>query len=83
MQIATTLDCGAIDELDVIVYWDHQPYEAAVLNPIEDAEPGCAESAEISSVTTEIGGVQVELLPLITAYDVNELETECLESLNG
>lgn len=81
MQIATTLDCGAIDEIEVIVYFDYQPFEAAVMNPIEDAEPGCAESAEISSVTAEIGGVQVELLPLITAYDINELETECKESV--
>jgi len=83
MQIETTLDCGAIDEIDVIVYWDHQPFEAAVLNPIDDAEPGCAESAEIHSVTAKFGGVNVDIMNLITAYDLGELETECLERLNG
>lgn len=83
MQIETTLDCGALGEIDVIVHFDYQPREEAVMNPIEDAEPGCAEAADISSIIGSIAGIQLDLRFATLEHDIGTLETECLESVNG
>ena len=79
--VKTHLDCGALGELDVIVQFDHEPFESTVIHPADDAYEGCAESAEITSVIAILDDIEVQLMDKIAAYDISLLEEVCLESL--
>ena len=83
MKFDTYISCGILgEELPASVYFDYEPAEEAVLYPIDDAYPGCAESADIHSIVVSINGYAVEVLPLIDEIDLGELEEECLEAYN-
>ena len=81
--VKTYLDCGALGELDVIVQFDHQPFEPTVIHPVDDAYEGCAESAEITSVIAILDGIEVQIMDKIAAYDISLLEEAAMESLDG
>jgi hypothetical protein len=73
-KFEATLDFGAAGEKDVIVYFDHQPFEAE-----ERDYPGCPEAYIIGSVTTEFNEVTTETLQELSKYDINQLEIEAGE----
>jgi hypothetical protein len=79
MKFETTLDCGAIDQLDVTVDCDFEKGQKLIINPIEEAQEGIPDYFIINSVTAVIDSETVELLPLITEYDINQLEIEAGE----
>jgi hypothetical protein len=77
----TVLDCGALGELDVVVEYEYSPAEKPDYEEGHMTYPGCDECYEITSVKAVIDTETVELLPLISEWDVNQLEIECKESM--
>ena len=76
----TTIDGGAIQDLVVIAYFDYQPFEAVEYEEGRAVYPGCPEAVTLISVTTIIDKQKIEILPLLTDWDIQELETECKEN---
>jgi len=83
---ADVIDLGEAGEVEVEVSYDYQPYEAPVMNPIDEAHPGCAESAEINSIVVtdvEHPFCNVEILPLVSAEWLKECEDRILSENHG
>jgi len=81
MNYETTIEAGLFEEFEAKIEFDYQPKEEQVLYPVEDAYPGCAEAANITSVEIFVGGAWVETLSSLSTFAIDELETECLENL--
>ncbi len=70
---------GMNDEIAIVCHFDYEPAEPEVLHPIEDAYPGCAECATISSVHFNINGNLSYVTGLIDEVFMAELEEACLD----
>ena len=81
MQFTHTLDCGDIGEIDATVSFDYEPAEEMVMYPNEDAHPGCAEMATVTSVMGTINNIYMELLPLLSEEVIELLAEAALESM--
>ena len=69
-------------KVSATVYFDYQPREEAVMNPIELAEPGCDEEASITDVTITIEGIKMSVLSLMPSFYVTELEERAIAWIN-
>ncbi len=69
---------GMAEEIDLVIDYDYEPAEPEVLHPIEDAYPGCAECATISSVMFNIGGVFSTVTDIIDQSFMEVLEDYCM-----
>ena len=69
---------GMADEIDLVIDYDYEPAEPQVLHPIEDAYPGCAECATISSVMFNIKGRFSDVTDIIDQGFMEVLEDYCL-----
>lgn len=79
MQIVTYAEFGDLGEVEVLVNYDHQPYEA------ETREyPGCDEGAIITCVEMIVEGRKLDITSLVENTTTEEcLADECLEQLHS
>ena len=81
--VKTYLDCGAIGEVEVTVFFDFDKGQKLIINPIEEAQEGIPPHVIINEVTATIDNELVNLLPLINDCDCSILEETAMESLDG
>ena len=81
-QFNTDLDCEFLGELPAVVYFDYQPAEPAIMNPIDLAEPGCDEEASVIDVTVVIEGIKMSVISLMPGFYVTELEERAIAFIN-
>ena len=81
-QFQTDLDCEFLGEISASVYFDYTPAEPAIMNPIDKAEPGCAEEADVTCVEILINGTTCDVMEMIPEFYVSELEERAIEFIN-
>lgn len=68
-----------MEELELMIDYDHQPFEAQILYPTDDAYEGCSEAALINYVAITINGKFTGITSLLTEDFKEKLEELCLE----
>ena len=81
-QFRTEIETEVLGELDASISFDYQPAEPAVMNPIEDAYPGCAEEFSVTSLEVFINDKWERVLDLVPEYYHDLLEDKCREFFN-
>lgn len=81
MKHETTIDAGILSELEAKIYFDYEAAEEEVLYPVDDACAGWPASVGLTSVKVLINKEWVEVLPILSVFAIDELETECLENM--
>jgi len=83
MRIVHHHQFDGLEEIALVIDYDYQPEEPEVFYPVDDAEPGWPEEAQISSVCFNINGNFSDITGLISDEFMTELEAVCLEDFRG
>ena len=81
-KFSTEVETEILGELQAKIEFDYQPAEPAVLNPIEDAYPGCDEEFSVTSLEVLINFNWFQVLDLVPADYHDLLEDKCRDFFN-